>query len=36
VEKHAAQIKSYMEDVVRLDTPLIAEAGWGKSWAEAH
>jgi DNA polymerase-1 len=29
-------IKSQMENVVKLDVPLVAEAGSGKSWASAH
>ncbi len=29
-------IKSIMENVVKLDVPLVAEAGSGKSWAAAH
>ncbi len=36
VEERAAQIKTMMESVSPFDVPLIAEAGWGKSWAEAH
>lgn len=29
-------VKSIMENVVKLDVPLVAEAGSGKSWASAH
>lgn len=36
VEQRAEQIKEMMESVASFDVPLIAEAGWGKSWAEAH
>lgn len=32
----SALVKSVMENVVTLDVPLIAEAGQGQSWAEAH
>lgn len=35
-DKTAALVKSIMENVVRLDVPLIAETGFGKSWGEAH
>lgn len=31
-----ALIKSIMENVVKLDVPLVAEAGSGASWASAH
>lgn len=31
-----ALVKHVMENVVSLDVPLIAEAGHGKSWAQAH
>jgi DNA polymerase I len=27
---------SAMESAVKLDVPLVAERGWGKSWGEAH
>ena len=36
LEKTATLVKSVMENVVKLDVPLIAEAGSGKSWSEAH
>jgi DNA polymerase-1 len=36
LEQTATLVKSVMENVVKLDVPLIAEAGSGKSWAEAH
>ncbi|MFA5593199.1 MAG: DNA polymerase I [Micavibrio sp.] len=32
----SALVRSIMENVVTLDVPLVAEAGSGKSWAEAH
>ena len=32
----SALVKQVMENVVQLDVPLIAEAGHGQSWAEAH
>jgi DNA polymerase-1 len=35
-EKTAAIVKHVMENVVSMDVPLIAEAGFGKSWGEAH
>ena len=36
VEECAARIKEVMESITSFDVPLDAEAGWGKSWAEAH
>jgi len=36
LEKTSALVKNVMENVVSLDVPLIAEAGTGQSWAEAH
>lgn len=36
LEETSALVKSVMENVVSLDVPLIAEAGQGQSWAEAH
>lgn len=36
LEETSALVKSVMENVVDLDVPLIAEAGHGQSWAEAH
>lgn len=36
LEQTTELTKSVMENVVQLDVPLIAEAGHGKSWAEAH
>ena len=36
LEATSTLVKSVMENVVDLDVPLIAEAGSGKSWAEAH
>ena len=35
-EERAQQIAKVMESVVSFDVPLKAEAGWGKTWAEAH
>jgi DNA polymerase-1 len=32
----AALVRDIMENVAQLDVPLIAEAGFGPSWAEAH
>jgi len=36
VEARAKQIRDIMESITSFDVPLVAEAGWGKSWAEAH
>ncbi len=36
VESYVAQIKDIMENVVSFSIPLIAEAGIGDNWAEAH
>ncbi|HEU4838654.1 MAG TPA: DNA polymerase I [Micavibrio sp.] len=36
IEQTKDLIKSQMENVVKLDVPLVAEAGSGKSWASAH
>ncbi len=36
LEKTTPLIKSIMENVVKLDVPLVAEAGSGKSWGSAH
>lgn len=36
LEKTAALVKQVMENVVKLDVPLIAETGSGQSWAQAH
>jgi DNA polymerase-1 len=36
IEQTKNLIKSQMENVVKLDVPLVAEAGSGKSWASAH
>jgi DNA polymerase-1 len=35
-EQTATLVKSLMENTVNLSVPLIAETGWGHSWAEAH
>ena len=32
----SALVKNVMENVVQLDVPLVADAGHGQSWAEAH
>ncbi len=36
IEETAALVKKTMENVVKLDVPLVAETGSGQSWAEAH
>jgi DNA polymerase-1 len=36
IEKTSALVKNIMENVVKLDVPLIAEAGHGHSWGAAH
>jgi len=36
LEETSALVKSVMENIVKLDVPLIADAGHGSSWAEAH
>jgi len=36
IEQTAALVRAVMESAVSLDVPLVADAGWGKSWAEAH
>ena len=36
LEKTATLVKQIMENIVQLDVPLIADAGHGQSWAEAH
>lgn len=36
LEETSKLVKDVMENVVQLDVPLIAEAGHGQSWAEAH
>ena len=36
LEETSALVKKVMENVADLDVPLIAEAGHGQSWAEAH
>lgn len=36
LEETAILVKEMMENVVDLDVPLVAEAGHGQSWAEAH
>ena len=36
VDSESAKIKEIMENCADLDVPLIAEAGSGKNWGEAH
>lgn len=36
LEQTSKLVKNVMENIVQLDVPLIADAGHGKSWAEAH
>ena len=36
LEETTAIVRHIMENVVKLDVPLVAEAGSGKSWASAH
>jgi DNA polymerase-1 len=36
VEKTATLVSATMQNAADIGVPLIAEAGWGKSWAEAH
>lgn len=36
IDATSALVKSVMENVAKLDVPLVAETGVGKSWAEAH
>ena len=36
LEETSNLVKSVMENVIQLDVPLIADAGTGQSWAEAH
>ncbi|CAG0906889.1 unnamed protein product [Cyprideis torosa] len=36
LEATSTLVKSVMENVVKLDVPLIAESGTGQSWAQAH
>ena len=36
IEQTATLVKSVMENVVKLDVPLVAEAGHGHSWGAAH
>lgn len=36
LEQTSALVRHIMENVVKLDVPLVAEAGSGKSWASAH
>ncbi|MBO6040155.1 MAG: DNA polymerase I, partial [Oscillospiraceae bacterium] len=35
-ERTAALLQEEMENAVHYSVPLIAEAKWGKTWAEAH
>jgi DNA polymerase-1 len=36
IENESAKIREIMENIIDLDVPLIAEAGSGKNWDEAH
>lgn len=36
VQETSALVRSVMENAARLEVPLVAEAGIGKNWAEAH
>lgn len=36
IDATAALVKEVMEGVTDFEAPLIAEAGWGKNWDEAH
>ena len=36
LEKTSTLVREIMEGIVDFDVPLIAEAGHGNSWAEAH
>ena len=36
LDKTSELVKNVMEQIVQLDVPLIADAGHGQSWAEAH
>ncbi len=36
LEEMSAMIKQEMQDALPLKVPVIAEAGWGKNWLEAH
>ena len=36
VEELASLVTATMEDVVELSVPLVANAGWGPTWLEAH
>ena len=35
-ERAAALLQEEMENAVHYSVPLLAEARWGKTWAEAH
>ena len=35
-EETAAVVRRVMEGAAHIDVPLIAEAGTGRTWAEAH
>jgi DNA polymerase-1 len=36
IESESAKIKTIMENIIDLDVPLIADAGSGKNWDDAH
>jgi len=36
VESLAAMVREVMEGVVELKVPLVVDASWGSTWAEAH
>jgi DNA polymerase-1 len=31
-----ALVRESMEQVIKLDVPLVVDAGWGDSWGDAH
>jgi DNA polymerase-1 len=36
LERLSAMVKDVMENVAKLDVPLIADVSYGTTWAEAH